>query len=65
MVLPRVLNVLTEIFQALSDSVHHIRGTPTENHEQALESRRREDMKEVTELLGSYSDNFLVEFKRT
>ena len=54
-----VLNILTEIFEALSDSVHHIRGTPTENHQQALESSCGEDMKEVTELLGSNSNNFL------
>ena len=63
MILSRVVNILAEIFQALPDSVHHIRGAPTENHEQALKSCCREDIKEVTELLGGNSDNFLVKEK--
>ena len=63
MILSRVVNILAEIFQALPDSVHHIRGAPTENHEQALKSCCREDIKEVTELLGGNSNNFLAKEK--
>ena len=63
LILSRVFAILTEIFKTLPDSVHHVWGTPTKNHQQALKSCCREDIKEVTELLGGNSDNFLVKEK--
>ena len=64
LILLRILNILAEVFQALSDGVHHIWRAATENHQKALESCCRKDMEKVTELLSSNSNNLLTEKKR-
>ena len=64
LILLRILNILAEVLQALSDGVHHIWSASTENHQKALESCCRKDMEEVTELLSSNSNNLLTEKKR-